>query len=838
MSLRDAWRAHTDAHANWRRFALCALPVVSGCLITGNVSAQTTPATSATASQGANAGIVSSAPAPDDIPSMSSAPTMSTGSPAAKTASSAPAISDNVQQIVVTARKHAEQLKDVPLAITAFTAQNLADAGATSLTDVAHLTPGLTLRENGAGYGTSVVIRGQANLNTGLSGGDPNVAIFLDGIYLADADAVQLGMLDMDRIEVVKGPVSALYGRNAYAGAINYVSAKPSNKFGFTASTEIGSYGRREIKAAVDIPIKPGILTTRISLGRDQSDGQWHDPVNGITGGGFKKNDADFAFTLTPTSKLTIEGGLYYGDDKYGVPANAAYANNCGTTYCGNLSYAKSAGIQESEVAGGTGNSMHTIAAHLKASYDLGWGDASALFGFNRVTENRYVNFSGYREGIPFQLSDGTTQNLNENFGGSTATTNQSLELRLASKQDQRLRLAGGMYLFNSRSDNTTLIGIDGSPLTAGQTLLPAYANFWLTPNGAYSTSHYSDSTGTDRVISEFLSADFDILPRLTLSLEGRYTLEEKSLDTIRGAFYTTTRPYGPIAQANFSFYNYRSNLRYKITNDAMVYASVANGTKAGGFNIGAPDAAELSYQPEKNTTFELGTKTAWFQHHLTADASVYHIEATNLQISGPSESGNAGLVTKNFGKATTNGFDLQLAAVPYRGVTLGAGFGYANPKFDSGTYDYSARDVANCALQSSCASRIKTVGSAAGQTQAIDLKGLNLPYASKETLDLSAQYQHALVGDWDWISRIDFRYESRQYATIDNFSYWGPRKLVNLRLGAENEHYSVTFFVNNVTDDQTPVGVIDNTQLNGTYNMLAYLPDRRFFGVQASYKF
>jgi len=826
ISMHEAGRKLAHSHMNWRRFALCALPVVSGYLLTGTAHAQTSP--SAPPSEAVSADT-------PEMSSMSSAP----ATPAAKNSAKAPTIGDSVQQITVTARKVTEQLKDVPLAITAFTAQNLSDAGATGLTDVAHLTPGLTLRENGAGYGTSVVIRGQANLNTGTAGGDPNVSIFLDGVYLPDVDAVQLGMLDMDRIEVVKGPVSALYGRNAYAGAINYVTAKPKDQFGFTASTEIGSYGRREVKAALDIPIKAGILDTRISVGRDQSDGQWTDPKNGIRGGGYDKNDTDFAFTLTPTSKLKIEGGLYYGYDKYGAPANAGYLNNCGSTYCGNLAYSHSQGIQETDVAGGNGNTMHSLMSHIKASYDLGWGDASALFGYSRISESRYVNFTGFDNGVPFQLSNGSTLNMNENFGGNTSDNARSLELRLASKQDGRLRVAGGMYFYNAASDNSVLIGIDGSRIPTGVTIAnPAYANFFVTPNGAASTTHYSLSAASDHVISEFLSADFDILPRLTLSVEGRYTLEQKSLDTIAGAFYTTLRPYGSPAEASFGFYNYRTNLRYKITNNAMVYASVANGTKSGGFNIGAPDAAELAYQPEKNTTYELGAKTAWLNNRLTADASVYHIEASDLQISGPSNTGMAGLITKNYGKASTNGFDLAVAAVPLRGLTLTAGFGFSNPEFKSGTYDYSARDVANCALVSSCAGKVTTVQTAAGPTKVINLKGMNLPFASKETLDLSAQYEHNLYGSWDWISRIDFRYESKQYATIANFGYWGPRKLVNLRLGAENEHYSITFFVNNVTDDQTPVGVIDNTQLNGSYNMLAYLPDRRFFGVQASYKF
>jgi iron complex outermembrane receptor protein len=759
-----------------------------------------------------------------------------------------------VEQIMVTARRHAEKLQDVPLSISAFSSQTLEDAGVKTLQDLTTLTPGLTINATGAETKQSPNIRGQVNLNTA---GDPNVAIFLDGVYLANPSTIDLGLIDMERIEVVKGPVSALYGRNAYAGAINYVSKTPTDKLSGEVTAGVSSYGGNTATASLNIPIKKDVLSTHISLATDHSQGSNVDHDTGGVAGGYSKKDGQFTFLLTPTHKLSIQGSAYYGYDTFKTVAQTYLDGNCGTVsanaatrgqytlYCGEISEANGHGVQvdnnlPSAISGST---RHVLGTSLHATYDLGWSDLSGLYGFNRTTQQRFDNFSGSANGIPFLLSNGNLQNLQEFFGQGNNDIDNSLEMRLSSKQDQRIRWAGGANFFNAQSQANQFTSIDGSTLPAGVGLnnsASLIGRFYLTPDGS-PAPYISSVDQTDRIYSEFLSTDIDILPRLTLSLEGRHTHEEKSQDVLRTGLSLATNPLGGTTYASYDFYNYRASLRYKVSLNSMVYASVANGTKAGGFNSSVTIASEQSYAPQRNTTFELGGKASFFDNRLSVNAAAYHIEATNLQLLGPSsDPTNPGFVTKNFGQVNTNGFELGTSVVPYPGVTVNAGLGYTDPKFQDSAYDYSANVVASCALISSCASRVKSVQQPNGTFKSgVALAGLTTPFTSKVTFSLGTQIVRPLVGNWDYLARMDFRYESKQYATEEDQSYWGARKTVNLRFGIQNEKYALTFFVTNLTDDQTPTAAEYNTRLSDLYSTLvAYLPQRRTFGLTGSYRF
>ena len=148
---------------------------------------------------------------------------------AAYQSASAQAVADNstIENVTVTARKKAEDIQDVPLSVTALTADDLTSAGVQDLRDITYLTPGLTFNEGAAAnYFSKPIIRGQTDVG---GSSDNNVPVFFDGIYVSNSAAIDLGLVNLARVEVIKGPVSATYGRSAYAGAINYVSAKPTD---------------------------------------------------------------------------------------------------------------------------------------------------------------------------------------------------------------------------------------------------------------------------------------------------------------------------------------------------------------------------------------------------------------------------------------------------------------------------------------------------------------------------------------------------------------------------------------------------------------------------------
>ncbi len=758
-----------------------------------------------------------------------------------------------LEQVVVTSRKKREKLLDVPLSVTAVSAKTLEDAGIKNVQELTRLTPGLTINTSGAEAAVTPTIRGLTNLNGGA--GDPNVAVFLDGVYLANPSAVSLGLLDMERIEIIKGPVGALYGRNAFSGVINYVSKRPSDILEGGVAVTLGTQGARTASATVSGPIKEGVLKAKLSASVDELDNTYKDKVNGLTAGGFRKKNAQASFELTPTNKLNISGGAYYGDDFFQVAAISYMTGNCGvlitsgvTTgvlkqYCGEIKQQQAVEVADLSGSGATGNKREVLATHLRANYDAPWFDVSTVLGYNKVKQERFSDFTGYRNGIPFLTTTGATVYLPETFGGRFDTDDKSVELRISSKQDQRARWAAGLYYFDGYRDTATFVGLDGSNLN-GQTLASATGNLYLTSTGQYKPANVTTTLSTEKVSSEFLSGEFDITPALTATAELRHTVQDKTQQSI-----SPTGVAGTLLTKGYGFNNYRGTLRYKLSADAMVYASAANGTKGGGFN---PNAAltgtytyEQAFKPEENTTYELGGKATFLGGKMQAGLALYSVKSSDLQISGPSDNPLiTGTLVKNFGSVETKGLEFDLAVRPIRDLTINAGLGYVDAKFGNGTYDFNVADVAGCAAIPSCAGRILTITTPQGSSKAMDISGMTAPQVSKVTFNIGTQLTHPLANGWNWMGRVDYRFESKQFPKFAQgnplgISWIGDRHLLNLRTGFDKDGLKVSFFINNVLDDKTPDSGVSNVRLNDfNGQMMAFLPAGRSGGVTVAYQY
>ena len=762
-----------------------------------------------------------------------------------------------VETVVVTARKKRERLQDVPLAITAINAKTLEDAGVKNTQDIVNLTPGLSMTSAGSEAQLNPVIRGVSNLNTA---GDPTVAIFLDGMYLANSSAVSLGMISMERVEVVKGPVSALYGRNAFGGAINYVSKRASSALEASAELGLAQHGGKSLTATVSGGLVPGLLNTRLTLGLDKTDGSWIDAVNGITAGGYDKKDAMLTVNLTPGKTVTLDGALYYGKDVFGQATFGVTGTNCGATsatgpalygatvyrqYCGELKLDEVQNAKIKDTAGVAGNDREVLASNLRLSVDLGAVDLAVLLGYNDVKQRRLNDFTGKRDGLPFLVSNPSGLSYQNVVLGNNANNDDlQAELRVASKQTQALRWQGGLNWFDGKSDTGTLVGTDISGLATGQTMSNAFLqNCYGSSTGGFGAC-YGDVRRKDKVISPFAAVDYDLLPALTLSAEVRHTAQQKTQEILRNTSSPLSPPPGLGSAAglqtkDFSFNNARAAARYKIGAEQMVYASYANGTKAGGFNSAATVPADLGFDPETAKTLEVGTKFSLMERKLQIGLALFSIKTSDVQISGPSSNpANLGLVTKNFGATKSTGLEIDFAAAPAPGWRINGGVGYSDPKFTSGSYDYTIT-AADCQAIPMCAERQVTVASPSGNKQALNLDGLHVPRTSNITANLGLQYNGALSSDWTWFARSDLRYESKRYTTQTNWSWIPARTLLNLRAGVESGLYRFTAYLNNATNDLTAEGALPSNRLNDSVPVLgATLPVKRTLGVTAGINF
>jgi iron complex outermembrane recepter protein len=745
------------------------------------------------------------------------------------------------------------------------------------------------------------IIRGQTNLNGGA--GDPNVAVFLDGIYISNNTAINLGLIQVARIEVVKGPVSALYGRNAFAGAINYVSQTPATDAPHASvSGFVGNDQQYSFQGAISYPIIPDVLAARITAGYEHFGGSYKDEVTGARAGGFEKRDLQASAIFTPTPELSVKGSYYYGRDTFGLSAIAYNVNNCGarnpasltdpaglgfTAFCGHFDPLR----QSTEVpsapslSNASGNDRKVHLASLNISYDFGFATITSLTGYTKVTQQRFTDFIGRRNGIPFVLNPAPgapagapleTANLLELFGSNSNNRDYSQEIRVQSDATKPFRFQFGGFYYKGRVFNTTIIGIDRAGIPAGRTIAASngfgQAVDYLTTNGAFSTTRITQSLSHDRQLSGFVGLEYDVTEALTLSSEYRYTDQKKDQLIIRstGCPATLTAPTatctgpaptpflfpnGPVApKAKFTFDNYRATAKYQVTEGINTYASIATGTKSGGFNQRATVPEDLSFDPEKNTTYELGLKSSFFDNRVQLNIAIYHIDTKGIQISGPStNASNPGLVTKNFGSAKTDGFEIELAARVADGVRVNAGIGYSDPRFGSDAFDYAAgaacRNTAGVVLIPQCAGDVilAAPGAALNPSTAatnttksvLALKGNHLPRTSNLQLTGGLSLEGPISADWKWVANSNIRYESKQYAFNNNISTFGPRTVVNIRAGVESDTYSVTAYVNNLTNDRTPEIVSSNARLSDFVGEPSgYLPIGRQYGLTVGAKF
>lgn len=799
--------------------------------------------------------------------------------------------------IVVTARNREEKLQDVPLAITSISSEALENANVRNLRDIAYLTPGLSITSGGSEFGVNPVIRGQTNLNGGA--GDPNVAVFIDGIYISNNTAINLALVDIGRVEVVKGPVSALYGRNAFAGAINYVSKKPSltdPHARFTAF--VGNDGQRSFGGMISYPLVKDVLGVRVAAGYENFDGSYKDEVNGNRAGGFEKRNFQISALFKPTPELAINASYYRGVDTFGLSAIAFNENNCGlrtqpatsqdpsglgfSQYCGRFD----PDIRTVQVpvvraaSGAAGNDRKVNLASLNVTYDFDFATITSLTGYTKIDQQRFTDFIGRRNGIPFNLVPGPgTVNLIELFGSNTNTEDFSQELRIQSPSDQPFRWQLGGFYFKGRNQSRTILSLDGTPIPAGRSLAPGFPANSVTVNGVVSNLIVGESLSHDKQLSGFIGLEYDITSSLTASGEYRYTSQDKDQLIFRttgcaGNLTVATGsctgpaptpylfPNGPTpVTGNFKFSNYRATLKYKLSPESNIYASVANGTKAGGFNqraVAAPDGSQpdLRFEPETNTTYEIGMKNSLFNNRLQLNLAAFYIKTNGIQISGPSSvATNPGLVTKNFGSVSTKGFEIELAAKIAPGVRINAGVGYADPRFGADAFDFNAAGA--CASFSTvtntftpiipaCADRVVRLapGSQFNNStiarNALSLDGLKVPRQTNLQLTGGLDLEGAIgTSGWKWTGSFNARWEDKQFGFNNNISWYGARTIVNLRAGVENETYSISAYVNNLTDDHTPEIISVNARLSDFGGDLdGYLPVGRQYGITIGAKF
>lgn len=602
----------------------------------------------------------------------------------------APAVAQNApattDEIVVTATKREESLVKVPISVSVVTERAIAERGINRPADFLGSTPNVTFVEDNAGE-AYINIRGQ----TSVRNSDPNVAIVIDGVTLSSVKPFNQDLFGIKQIEVLKGPQSALYGRNAAAGAIVITTKAPGDKFEGNVVASYGSFNSSRASATVSGPLTDSIGFTVAASTRD-GDGPFTNVNTGEKVQRFQSNSGRARLLFDAGGPLTLDlkvtghrskgGGSAYNAQFVGLPIGgfngaALDANFADMPFVSNVT-----GAFDEKF----------IDATLKAEYDFGAAKLTSITSYNRL--NQY-----FASDSPPYIA------LDSGFGGTVQQytyldKNFSQEVRLTSPSDSRLRWQIGFYYLRFTRNQTSKISLD----TDGS--LPANRDEIETSLTSHGTLSFSNPAYRTTSYAPFASVQFDVTEQLHLNLAGRYDTEKRSIrevardatNPLTGANYNNCIALTGLTFDNcessrtFKQFQPKASVSYDFSNDASVYASYGKGFKSGGFNpIGSRQAliaaaggnaaaiyVQDGYNKEVSASYEIGAKGRFFDRALSVNFAVFKTDITGAQQFQFQPA--AGLqTTVSIDKVALKGFDVDFNARLPMGLNLFGGFGYTH---------------------------------------------------------------------------------------------------------------------------------------------------------------
>jgi iron complex outermembrane recepter protein len=784
-----------------------------------------------------------------------------------------------LEEIVVTAQKREQSLQDVPISVSAVDGEKMAEAGINNLADLSAYVP--NFQQANSPLGQVLSIRG---ISSGINQGfEQSVVQYVDDIAMGRGPMARMPFMDLERVEILRGPQNVLFGKNSVGGAISITTAKPTEDFEGSVQVEHeNKYGRNEIQTMVSGPLSETV-GARLAIRAVEEDGYFDNTSNGDDEQQKEELTARLTLDWTPTDTFNASLKLEHSSFDFegrGEEVIAGYDSVSplftGMSYGEIGEYLTAATGQDIGYEDGTqnrkrqtnndeysDNETNQVILTMNWDYDAftitsvtGYVDYKLdedtdldLSGLESIRAAQQEKFDQISQEIRFTSPGGETvdwiagayyQTWDLEYSQQNVIDDENLTSALSDVGLGLLAPSAGVTGFNPAASLLTNYGVGAAFLDATASGRQLYSLKEIN-----NTSNIRDYSGDSDTYSVFGQATWNVSEEFRLTLGARYTLEEKDAersltiyDTSGGGLTpagleTQLVMSGVFGVENHAVEDDRSEesvtgtiiAEWDTSEDLMLYASVSNGFKAGGFDARAGRADDFEYEDETVINYEIGTKAELLGGRAQLNAAIFYTDYKDLQVS--QFDGTVGFVVGNAAAARSQGIELDGRIMLTEELLLIGSMAYLD-------YEFKEYEGAACPPKTTLDTGAVTC----------DLSGEPNTFAPELSASITLDYITPLSDAFNLHVTMDTSYRSEQYveATLEPLMEQDSEVNVNARIALEADNWILALVGKNLTDNDD-IGYSSATPISGSALLQAptysgYQVNPRTVAIQAKYNF
>jgi iron complex outermembrane receptor protein len=712
---------------------------------------------------------------------------------------------EEIEQIMVTAQKRSQRIIDVPVSIAAISGEEMETAGIQQLSELSDYIPNLNIQSSES-LSSAVYIRGVGADSRNI-GFDTRVGVYIDGVYMGQSPAINQDLVELERVEVLRGPQGALFGKNTVAGAVNLISKKPSDELEAEVKVRLGNYDAVQFLGKVNVPLSDNVFLN-LSASTIERDGYvdnllTNDELDNRNSDAYRAQlriDATESLEILATfDSQKVKQMPSMGEaltDPFGVFVVKPEAN-----YQTNTNFPAH---DDRELWG----------AALNVTYVLD----------NDLTIRSISSYRDTQSDITFDIDYNPHDIAILDYADSYKQTTQ--EFQLISPDDGEFSYLLGLYYYNQEgtTQRDAIFGGDVEPILVA-------LNGPLPPSFIPSGKTTNQGTLDTKSFAVFGNFNYDLNERLHLGVGLRYTEETKDVDwsldgSTSGLFGIGT---GQIVDSRTDYdFSPSVSLNYDITGNIVAYARYAEGFKSGGYNLDYVSQDDLDsgveFGKETAESYEMGLKGIVPNTDISFAFAVFNTTYNDYQVNQflELEGGATSLTIRNAAKVTTKGYELEVGTQLTDNLALSASVGGVDATFDNFE---------------------------GGLVGGGDAAGKKVPLAADFQGALALDYYNTLSENLEYTFHVGYTYTGSSYTTVDNVKEaitlagetldWGyipAYDLVDARLsiGDTDDVWLLSLWARNAFDNNYNSG--STREFLGT--LVGYLGEPRMFGIEAKYSF